>query len=136
MIDQNQVPPAVTQHILADSRLVANEHVEHRHPQYVPLPLDAVPAFWHGRIRRVDDVLDPLLSAATGALDPPFNSRRHHVQPEEFVQLVGGDLGLIVFAESLASSPCTRHEGSPYRAGDGSTRLEGAAGSAVLREPF
>ena len=99
MVDQEEVPAVVDEQVALVPVAVADEVVPHLHPDHV-----AVPAWRLRRAQRFlprSDVFQPEDGGAGIALDAAFHRDRHHAEPQELVQLVGGDLRLVAVPEPL-----------------------------------
>ena len=102
VVDEDQVPLAVHQEVARVAVDVRDQVVEDLLPADLLRPVD------RPRARRLVDLLDVLAALdpehdrGEVAAHPPLDARRHHVEAEEAVELVGGDLRLVGLPEARA----------------------------------
>lgn len=121
VIDENDVELRIHEEVARVAVHVIDEHVEHLHSGQLVAPLRRPRSLLHDIGVEVA-VLDPPLERAKGALDPSLHRGRHHVEPQELVQLVGCNLGLIAFPVPLVTAPL---DGLERRVKDLIATLEG-----------
>ena len=109
MVDQNQVPVGIVEHVSRASVSVTNQIVEHPRSYQLVFPIGTI-----GLARcvgvGVDNVFYPQLGGTVMTLELPFHGGGNHVHLQELVDLVGGDFGFVALSESPVDS---RRQRSP-----------------------
>ncbi len=105
-IDQDQIPGAVDQPVPLIGILVADEVVEHLGAEQLPVPPARVRRW---RRRHATQLLpgrsrDPIDGRAKLAPHAALHGRRRHVELQQLVELIGGDLGLVALEKALIDS--------------------------------